>query len=408
VANNGNRSNQRKNSGGRPKQQKRPATTQQKAPAPTRHLAWQQFQELNFSFYEEQPYDFINMRIEVLSMMLCNDDELAPIYAVERSINGVQLGGTTPPGEDKRKKYMQTEAVMILHHAVEMVLRLFYAHVEYKDCPWLGMASEISFVVFKTKVSESLTEGFDRVQLAEIFLGGTSPEDAAIAMSAEDFEDAIDALQMLLQECCRRLLEESFLYNSIKHGLSTISLDEETKLAQRSSSGETVVGHSGPMFAYMHKQRRPGPKVAGEREWFLTMAGAKTERDLALSLLIANAVESLWDVARRRYTGKGGSIRHIRRSIVETVMYDLLMQSLNVVSAVSMEMPKLKEDGSYDAVEYDFVGNRVPEGYEKKDGFHLAECPRINLVVRQKDQRVFSTANSFFYPFSPKGSSQGG
>jgi hypothetical protein len=40
---------------------------------PSRPLAWQQFQELNFSFYEEVPSEFITMRIEVLSLMLCNE-----------------------------------------------------------------------------------------------------------------------------------------------------------------------------------------------------------------------------------------------------------------------------------------------------------------------------------------------
>ena len=85
-----NKKNKRGNSGG---QKAAPAKT---APA-ARPLAWHQFQELNYSFYQEQPSDFINMRVELLSLMLCNEEELAPAYAVERSINGVQLGGTTPP-----------------------------------------------------------------------------------------------------------------------------------------------------------------------------------------------------------------------------------------------------------------------------------------------------------------------
>lgn len=396
-------------SGNRNKRAKSGGQTASNAPkgSASRPLAWHQYQELNFSFYEEQPSDFINMRVELLSLMLCNEEQLAPAYAAERSIKGVQLGGATPPDAEKRNRYMQTEAIIILHHSVEMILRLFYAHVEHTDCPWKGMASEVNFATFKAKVEKSLTDGFDRTQLADIFLGGASPQDAAIAMSAEDFEDAVDGIELLLQECCRRLLSESFLYNAIKHGLSTIALDDETQFATRSPDGEVVVGHRGPMFAYMHKARRPGPKKDGEREWFITMAGAKTERDLALSLLVANAVESLWDVARRRYTGRGGSIRQIRKSVVETVIYGLLMKSRNVLSAVTMEMPKLKDDGSYDEVHYDFIGPKVPEGIEEPpDGPQSMDCPRINLVVRQKDQRVFSTSKRAFYPFSPAGSQQ--
>jgi hypothetical protein len=389
----------------KPKKSTQPkaAPSQKGQAASARPLAWQQFQELNFSFYEEHPSDFINMRIEVLSLMLCNEPQLASAYATERSINGIRLGATTPPDEEKRKRYLQTEAVVILHHAVEMILRLFYAHVEYKDCPWLGMASEVNFAQFKAKVDKSLSEGFDRGELAEIFLGGTSPQDACVAMSAEDFEDGIDGLDLLLQECGERLLSEAFLYNSIKHGLSTVALHESTRFAARAEGKEAVVGHTGPMFAYMHKRRRPGQKVS-DREWFVSMTGAKPEQDLGLSVLIAKAVESLWDVARRRYTGKSGSIRHIRRSAVEMIIYGLLTQSLNIVNTVALEMPKLKDDGSYSDVEYNFVMNTIPEDYELAEGMHPTDCPRIGLPTRQRDQRVFSTSQRRFYPFSPKGS----
>jgi hypothetical protein len=52
-------------------------------------------------------------------------------------------------------------------------------------------------------------------------------------------------------------------------------------------------------------------------EWLISMAGAKTERDLALAIFVAKAIDSLWDAARRRLTGRSGSIRHIKRSVVE-------------------------------------------------------------------------------------------
>jgi hypothetical protein len=371
----------------------------------SRPLAWQQFQELNFSFYEEEPGEFITMRIEVLSLMLCNEPQLAPAYAAERSIKGVQIEGTAPPGSEKRSRYLHTEAVMIFHHAAEMLLRLFFAHADNPDCPWLGMASLVSFSEFKDKVNQSLSDGFDRTQLAEIFLGSSSPDGACIAMSSEDFAHAIDGLELLLRHCSERLLSESFLYNSIKHGLSTVALDEATQIARREGS-ETVIGHKGPMFAYMHRWRQPGAN-RDVGEWFVSMKGASTERDLGLAILMARAVESLWDVASRRYTGKSGWIRHIKKSVVELVIYGLLMDSLNVVNTMTLEMPRLKDDGSYDSPRHSFVPNHVPEGYQKVDGVHSTDSPRIHLPTRQRDQRVFSTAQRAFYPFSPSGSQRG-
>jgi hypothetical protein len=393
---------------GKPRAQQKPAQkkagpAKQGSAARDRPLAWQQFQELNFSFYEEHPSEFILMRIEVLSLMLCSEQQLEPAYAAERSIKGIRLSGTTPPDEEKRSRYLRTEAVVIFHHAAEMLLRLFYAHVEHPDCPWQGMATLTSFVEFKEKVDESLSDGFDRTQLAEIFLGGTSPQDACVAMSAEDFEDAVDGVDLLLRDCGERLLSESYLYNSIKHGLSTIALDDSTEIAVNPRDGDKVVGHRGPLFAYMHKRRRPGAGP-GDGEWFISMAGVKTETDLALSLLAARAIESLWDVARRRYTGKTGSIRHIKRTVVETVIYGLLSESLNIINAITMEMPRLKDDGSLGGVDYDFIMNQVPEDFEMSKGLHPTDCPRISLPSRQRDQRVFSTSQRKLFPFSPKGS----
>ncbi|ORW02654.1 hypothetical protein AWC15_06620 [Mycobacterium lacus] len=358
---------------------------------------------MNFSFYEERPSEFLHMRIEVLSLMLCNEQQLASAYAADRIVAGIQIGGTTPPDNEMRSRYVRTEAVVIFHHAAEMILRLFYAHVDYPDCPWLGMASLVSFAEFKEKVAKSLSDGFDRSKLAEVFLGGSSPRDACIAMSDEDFEDAIDGVNLLLGHCGHRLLSQSFLYNSIKHGLSTIALDEATEIAVERDRSRRAVGHKGPMFAYMHRRRRPGD-AGGGREWFISMTGATTPSDLALSILVARAVESLWDVARRRYTGKSGSIRHIRRSVVELAIYGLLRDSLNIVNTVTMEMPKLNDDGSHGDVEHDFIMNHMPKGLELPAGEHPADTPRINLPARQRDQRVFSTSKRAFYPFSPKGS----
>jgi hypothetical protein len=39
---------------------------------------------------------------------------------------------------------------------------------------------------------------FLSVQLAEVFLGGSSSEEACVAMSPDDFDDAIDGLDLLV------------------------------------------------------------------------------------------------------------------------------------------------------------------------------------------------------------------
>jgi hypothetical protein len=383
-------------------QKKKKSGAEKPAPLP----AWQQFNELNFSFYKEHPDEFLQMRIEALSLMLCDEQQLKSAYAAERSVKGVRVGATTPPDEEMRRRYIQTEAVMIFHHAAEMILRLYYAHLDFPLCPWLGIASLTNFSELKEKVGKSLEDRFDRGSLSEIFLGGSSPTDACIAMSPEDFEDAIDGVELLLRECGKRFLGEAFLYNSIKHGLSTISLDESTQIAAKPpGQQQTAIGSKGPMFVYLHKGLRPGDNEM-RSDWFASMKGVQTETQLTLTLLVARAVSSLWDVAKRRYTGESGSIYHLKRSAVELAIYAMVRESKNMLNTLTLQLVKLNSDGSCEDQPRiaSQILNEIPEDFEPAGGFHIIESPVINLPARQRDRRVYSTSIRAYLPFSPKGS----
>lgn len=50
-------------------------------------------------------------------------------------------------------------------------------------------------------MAAALKSGFDREQIANVFLGGVSRVDACIQLSDAEFEDAIDGLEMLLADC---------------------------------------------------------------------------------------------------------------------------------------------------------------------------------------------------------------
>lgn len=134
------------------------------------------------------------------------------------------------------------------------------------------------------------------------------------------------------------------------------------------------------------------------------MAEERTERDLALALLAARAIESLWDVARRRYTGASGTVRYIPSAVVRLLTDGLLLESLNILRSITIELPKQKPDGNPDDVTMYQNLEVPPEGYELPEGMHSTDCPRINLPARQRDQRVYSTSRRRFFPFSPQGS----
>lgn len=48
----------------------------------------------------------------------------------------------------------------------QALLRLFFAHVDFPECPWLGMSTSTSPNEFKARVGEALDDGFKRDQIA--------------------------------------------------------------------------------------------------------------------------------------------------------------------------------------------------------------------------------------------------
>jgi hypothetical protein len=230
-----------------------------KSPAGPR-LAHELFTELNATFYEDDPSQYLLTKIEAVMLMLAPDEALATAYASERVVGVTRRVGTPVPSKEARDRYVRTECVLVLHHACETLLRLFFAHVKKPDCPWLGMAASVGFVEFKEKASAALKSGFDRDSVALVFLGGTDPSDAAIGVEADEFEDTVSAMQLLLEVAANTVLSESFLYNSAKHGLTIVQTDESTQMAFTPPGGERVLLLAGSQFAYLHKPRSPGVK----------------------------------------------------------------------------------------------------------------------------------------------------
>jgi hypothetical protein len=371
-------------------------------------LAKEQFPELNATFYTANPSEFLMMRIEALSLMCCTEGQLKDAYGADRSIGSSELGATVPPDDDARQRYVAVEALILFHHAAEMILRMFYAHSEQKECPWLGMSSSTSFVEFKRKVEASLKNGFDHSEIAYVFFGGTDPRDAGLHMTQEEFDEGVEGVAALLSECALRLLSESFIYNAAKHGLSSILLDDSTRIEIQNPDGESVPLHSGPMHMYLHKLRSPGAEKGG-REWFVSATGVLPDRDLNTSNLIQRALVSLWAVAKRRYTGEPGEINVFSRGTVDDCVYAAILSSKNLLKTATFELAKEDEYGNVGGIEVDQEMHRIPEAWlddhsEGSSSTRPVESKRISLIRRARDSRIFNPGNRHFLPFSPKGS----
>ncbi len=387
---------------------RRNSSRKPKPAAPARpRLAPELFSELNATFYEDDPSEYLLTKIEAVTLMLAPADALAPAYESERIVGVSRRAGAPVPSKKTRDRYVRTECVLVLHHACEMLLRLFFAHVDKQDCPWLGMAASVSFTEFKTRVSAALRSGFDRDDVAQVFLGGTTPGDAALNVEADEFEDTTAAWQLLLETAADIVLSESFLYNSAKHGLTVVHTDESTRMMfTPPDGGDPIQLASGSQLTYLHKPETPGTK--GGTEWWVSLTHTLPDQDIEVSLLIQRAVSSLWNVARRRYAGQAGEVSIVAARAVRDALYSPIAAEGSVVRTMSHELTKRDFQGEFSGINARMTGPGLPDEDVWDPGVP-DDGPQSRLAalpVRQQDRRIISTSTRKLLPFSPNWSSR--
>lgn len=372
-----------------------------------RRLDPAQFPELNAVFYTAAPSEFIKMRIESVSLMACTDEQLAPLFDSDRMIGAAHLHPMPPPTIEARQRYVRMESVAIANHASETLLRMFFAHVEHPECPWLGMSASTDFREYKAKLDAVLDSGFDREQIAEVFLGGVSRIDSVIQLTDDEFEDAIDGLELLLIDCVHRVLGDAFVYNAVKHGVSAVAVDDdEAQVAWRSHDGEQTTLHKGPVHVYLHKKASPDA-ARSEPHWWLTMEDSNPGRELSVALLITKALDSLWDVARRRYLGESGSIIYVTKATVEMAVYGITMVAMNRLKRATHELIKLKPDGTVDGTDHHIVGYEIPREWSIEAANDAQEIRLVPIPARQRDRQLYSTSQQAYLPITPRGFQRG-
>jgi hypothetical protein len=365
-----------------------------------------QYPELNAVFYTADPAEFIKMRIESLSLMACSDDQLSPLYGTDRTVGAAFLGAMPPPDSEARERYVRMEAVMIANHASEALLRLFFAHVEHPECPWLGMSASTDFGEYKAKVAAKLDNGFDREQIATVFLGGTGRVDAVVQLTEDEFEEAIDALDLLLVDAAQRVLGDAFVYNAVKHGISAVAVDDGAKVAWQQLNGEAITLHEGPVHVYLHKKGHPDAAKT-EAHWWLTMEDSNPGREMSVSVLITKALDSLWDVARRRYLGESGTINYVSRATVEMAVWGTTMQAMNHLKRATHELIKVKSDGTVDGTDHRIIGYRIPREWSLQAAVAALDIRSVPLPARERDRQLYSTGQRSYLPITPRGFQRG-
>jgi hypothetical protein len=118
--------------------------------------------------------------------------------------------------------YFQVEAMAIQQHACEASLRLFLAHRDAPDCPWLEVARLRNFVVFH-QATDALSQESGTPKLLQdvqtVFRRSTA---LASEYPGLDWDADGDALVRLAGEAVQEYRDHQTAYNATKHGLAVI------------------------------------------------------------------------------------------------------------------------------------------------------------------------------------------
>lgn len=305
------------------------------------NLASEQFAELNGQFYraQMQPHAYLQARFRSLVLGVQRPEQLPGAFDVEFDVGDLKSKWSSQGEWDELevRDYLSTESTVLLHHATEALFRLYFAHADNPECPWLGVARLRLPSQFKDRLSRFMDDS-GTLETAEsvmnVLIGHPSPGEG----NADLWNNVRTGAMLLLRHLGGRLQEEGPLYNSAKHGLALVP--GAAALAFGNQSGPYPIRADGPSITYLTvKPGKNGKRWAQETVWL------DAELNLALTHLVICQIANLWHVARHRYTGDAwdeSQMRYIGSDLVDAVLNKRANDAGGVVVTVpSMSMELL-------------------------------------------------------------------
>lgn len=287
-----------------------------------RNLATEQLSDLNREFYSTDPSRYFRTRLDSLMMIAARSDLV--VQGLRETLEVGTFKATSHDNEyasaEEIEHYVATEAVIILHHASEALLRLYFAHEHQPPCPWLEASRLRLPRDFKSRLVQLIERREDPGQVNRIslcFLGQPAEKARAQANEAAPGRTVADALQGaldLLVWTASRLTKDGNLYNAAKHGLAVVPAERGMSLGTDTPLKLSVHGQS---LTYL--ERRPVAE-GGPNTWNETTTWVKSDHYIAWTHLVLRLMGSIWSIGKLAYTGSPGELHPVFPDMVDEVM----------------------------------------------------------------------------------------
>lgn len=268
---------------------------------PVRALA----ERLNREFYERSPAEHFRARADMITAFADGTSTAAPPGTFTEAVLGRLPNWSVADDEsnvEQAQLAVTVEAFMLAHHAAESLLQQLFAHLDARPQSPTWLVLSLWDSKFKARVTR-LRDDVDDNQMLRLagwaFLGEV--EQLSPQAEKEDIEARLSHVTRWLREAADFHLHTGGGYNAAKHGLSALPAFRHVSFV-KSEDGQPV-GAPLQLFAGAALLSLETQGKGRDRKWQQVARLVDAPGLVAMTLVLVELMESLWQVGRARALG---------------------------------------------------------------------------------------------------------
>ncbi len=314
---------------------------------PDKDLSPRQIYKLNKEFYENYYTDYFATKLFILGSMFSNSDDFLNIINENDVEVGVYQVDSDTINVEKSEiiKFVKLELSILYYHCIETFLRLFIAHSEFKQCPWLELSRYTDYRKFKKKIHKMSKGKFDFAydkldpdQIVTYILYGTEDLGEMELPGTITKELALETLKEWIIWSSKELLNV-YDYNSYKHGLTVYSDSKGFELVGK--DGKKIKEH-GEGLVFLNKVKK-----VERYKWQKTFIFTPLDYRAVMVHILQGLIRNIINIGKRTYLEEADSLDIVFVGSKPYIFYDPVKTENPLgltVKSYSVELEYIKKD----------------------------------------------------------------
>ena len=205
---------------------------------------------INEVFYRDYDEEFFTNKAAFLGSIIANPKPIKEHLNKGYKVGKIAVGSGNNITQKWLIGYSKRELVINSYHAIESFFRLFFAHIENPECPWVGVEQMQSFKKFKKRIEKLLHRKYfatdhDEV-IASVLLGNRTMYSQ---LTDDEWQESVKNAVHLVDRLGRDILSNQD-YNVYKHGAALL----DTKFGFKIDDGKILGADNQDSFMYLSSE----------------------------------------------------------------------------------------------------------------------------------------------------------